>query len=171
MAARIRVNGCAHTALTAGELQRDEHPVCLSENEGLYASFFLDNKRHMVGRFFITCSGRLLDSCCYDQKQRNYVQQRFYQFGVDRSCGHSLCERPLLALHLLPLPACGTALCSRCLLVTSTIFTTVCEVGEMKYSVSPGLVGASCFGVILSRPSLTRVAKLCLCQKPNFLTL
>lgn len=23
----------------------------------------------MVGRFFITCSGRLLDSCCYDQKQ------------------------------------------------------------------------------------------------------
>lgn len=69
MAARIRVNGCAHTALTAGELQRDEHPVCLSENEGLYASFFLDNKRHMVGRFFITCSGRLLDSCCYDQKQ------------------------------------------------------------------------------------------------------
>lgn len=77
----------------------------------------------------------------------------------------------ILALHLLPLPACGTAQCSRCWLVTSAIFTTVCEVGEMKYSVSPGLVGASCFGVILSRPSLTRVAKLCLCQKPNFLTL
>lgn len=90
VAARIRVNGCAHTVLTAGELQRDEHPVCLSENEGMYAPFFLDNKRHMVGRFFITCSGRLLDSCCYDQKQHAH-----YLHDV---CIQIICATTLLSI-------------------------------------------------------------------------
>lgn len=115
MAARIRVNGCAHTALTAGELQRDEHPVCLSENEGLYASFFLDNKRHMVGRFFITCSGRLLDSCCYDQKQHAH-----YLHDV---CIQIMCNNAFINLVLTG--AVGTVYVGDYIGATFAAFTSV----------------------------------------------